>query len=225
MSLANLQKTIGYTFQNESLLKSALVHSSCHQKPDNVEGDNERLEFLGDRVLGLHISALLIEAFPEEPEGKLAKRLAALVRKGTLANIAKAWFLGEHLYLGGGEESTGGREKPTILSDAVEAVLAAVYLDGGFEKSAEVVRKFWLPLFEESDEVDAKTALQEWLQGKGFNRPEYELVNEEGEQHDRVFTIKATAQNETGLGKGRSKQEAQKNAANELLGKLEKKND
>ncbi len=222
MPLNNLQKALGYGFKDISLLEMALTHSSCDKKtPDGRKMNNERLEFLGDRVLNFTVAQMLFEMFPHEPEGKLSKRHAALVRQETLAIIAQNLGVDKAIKLGKGENATGGREKPTILSDAVEAILAAVYIDDSFETAERIIRTHWTPEVHKVELKDSKTRLQELLQAKGLGLPEYKLKETLGEAHARtfVFTVKA-ATGEVGEGKGSSKQTAQQDAAQDLLNKL-----
>lgn len=222
MPLNNLQSALGYEFKDISLLEMALTHSSCDKKtPDGRKMNNERLEFLGDRVLNFTVAQMLFEMFPNEPEGKLSKRHAALVRQETLAVIAQDIGIAEAIKLGKGENATGGREKPTILSDAMEAVLAAVYLDDCFSTAEALIRKHWSPVVSQVELKDAKTRLQELLQAQGAGLPEYKLKETLGEAHARtfVFAVKA-ASGEVGYGEGSSKQTAQQAAAQDLLEKL-----
>lgn len=222
MPLNNLQSALGYEFKDISLLEMALTHSSCDKKtPDGRKMNNERLEFLGDRVLNFTVAQMLFEMFPHEPEGKLSKRHAALVRQETLAIIAQNIGVAEAIKLGKGENATGGREKPTILSDAMEAILAAVHLDDCFHTAEQLIRKHWTPAVNQVELKDAKTRLQELLQATGQGLPDYRLKETLGEAHARtfVFSVKAST-GEIGFGEGSSKQTAQQEAAQDLLDKL-----
>lgn len=186
-----LARRIEYVFTTGDHLERALIHSSHFIEGRTKTRDNERLEFLGDRVLGLVIAEMLFEAFPQSEEGKLAPRLNALVRKETCADVARTIGLGAFLKMSAGEDQAGGREKTAILGDACEALIAAVYLDGGFEAAKAVVVKFWEPLLSSVQRPprDAKTVLQEWLQGRKMPPPNYTVVERSGPDHEPSFTI------------------------------------
>lgn len=220
--LAALQRRLGHTFADKALLTRALTHRSA--APDaSAAHSYERLEFLGDRVLGLVVAAMLIEAFPDEDEGALARRYNALVRGQTCAEIAAELGLGAHLLLGAGEALSGGRAKATLLSDAAEALIGAIFLDGGYEPARAFVEAHWRArmLAVETPRRDAKTALQEWSQGKGLPAPDYALVAREGPDHAPLFTVTATIQGlEPATGRGRAKREAEQAAARALLERL-----
>ncbi len=215
----DLEKKIGHRFKDPDLLERALTHASVRGgKTDR--GDNERLEFIGDRVLGLAIAEVLNGQHPEATEGELARRYNRLVRGEACAKVSRSIGLGEHLILSESEADSGGREKTTILADAVEAVLGAVFLDGGFDKARNVVRKLW---HEQSDNppdltVDAKSELQEWAQGQGLALPKYSVVSRKGPDHAPHFTaevmISGTA---PAQGEGASKRIAEQEAASALL--------
>ncbi|MFH1158515.1 MAG: ribonuclease III [Pseudomonadota bacterium] len=215
----NLEKKIGYTFSDPSLLEKALTHSSA----GNKECDNERMEFLGDRVLGLSVADLLLACFPEEKEGSLAKRHAGFVQQKDLVFVARALGLADHLKLSAGEMKSGGRMKEKILSDAVEALIGAIYLDGGFGAAHDFVKKFWgerLRL-QTSPPEDAKSRLQEWAQANAFPLPEYRLAGKSGTDHAPMFEIEVFV---TGAGKATaaaaSKRAAEKAAALKMLQKI-----
>jgi len=222
--LKALETKINYQFQERSLLSSALTHASSisqtkktGQSPDE---DNERLEFLGDRVLGLSISAVLIKLYPESPEGDLARRYNNLVRRQTCTEVAKNLDLGKYLILSAGEERSGGRTKSTILANAMEALLGAIFLDGGYAAADEMIKTFWQEKITEGEqiELDAKTALQEWAQGQGFDLPQYTNLNRTGPDHDPMFETKVTVEGiGDGVGKGPSKRIAEQMAAKNLL--------
>jgi len=231
-----LEERLGHRFQNPALLERALTHSSAvpelraslaEPAPQEITTeDNERLEFLGDAVLELLTSVYLLETFPDWREGQLSKSRARIVNAGSLEAAARRLGLGEHLRLGRGEEKTGGREKQTLLADAFEAVLAAVYLDAGLEAAREVLRRF---LFEHAleergasiSESDRKSALQEFLQGRGQPPAEYRLVGESGPDHQKVFHIEVWANGERLAGGiGTTKKEAEQNAARSALERL-----
>lgn len=221
--LHHLQHTIGYTFQQPNLLLQALKHCSAEPKTHKTD-DNERLEFVGDRVLNLLIADLLYHTFTNEPEGVLAKRHAALVRQDTLAAIGREWQLGQHIHLGHGEEQTGGRRKSSILANAVEAVLAAIYLDSGnsLVQVRTVVLRFWQPKVNLVEIKDPKSKLQELLQSIGESVPTYTMLSATGLSHEKQFVFEVVSQKMgTATGRGRSKQEAQQNAAKALLAQID----
>ena len=204
-----VMRALGYTFRDEALLRRALTHSSAGEE------DNQRLEFLGDAVLQLIMSEQLFRAHPEDREGALTHRRALLVCEAALSPIAKKLGLGEALIMDRGEELTGGREKPSVLCDTMEAVLAAVYLDGGMEAARGVVERCWPEEGEVSRPLqDAKGALQEVLQKDGGDAPTYEITGQSGPPHAPVFRAtvyrygKALAE-----GEGKTKKQAEQAAA------------
>lgn len=216
-----LESNINYHFSNEELLVRALTHASACAGKGATPIDNERLEFLGDRVLGLVISELVSERFPGDREGDLARRYNRLVRRNTCAAVGKDINIGEFIYLSPAEAENGGRQKETIIANAVEALLAAVFLDGGFEPARDVVRKLWQPYCDDSPSAvpaDAKSALQEWAQGQGLALPQYVEISRHGPDHKPLFT---TEVNVTGKpparGEGLSKRESEQAAAAALL--------
>jgi ribonuclease-3 len=214
-----MEKALHYTFKDPALLALALCHSSASAQNGS---SNERLEFLGDRVLNFCVADMLFAHFPDEPEGILSKKHAALVRQETLADIATAIGLGAYLKLGKGEDASGGRTKPTILSDAMEAVIAALYLDGGLEAARSFITEHWAPRLEGVRYRDAKSRLQEWLQARGHGLPTYEVVETGGEAHARTFVVEVkTKALGCARGEGTSKQNAQQAAAKALLAQLE----
>lgn len=223
MNLSKLQKTIGYTFIDETFLKQALTHSSCSIIENGNAFNNERMEFLGDRILNFCVADILYSKFPNEAEGLLSKRHASLVQQATLAQVAEDINLGEFLELGKGEETSSGREKPSILSDAVEALVAAIYLDSNIENAQKFVNQF-LPEEASADLLrDPKSRLQEWLQARKQPLPTYNMLKASGRAHQRIFEVEViTPSNGKAVGKGETKREAQQNAAKELLKKLEK---
>lgn len=188
---AVLCQRIGYEFRTADRLERALTHSSYCDGDVRAPFDNERLEFLGDRVLGLVVADLLFAAFPDSTEGDLAPRFNALVRKETCADVARTLGLGAFLRLSAGEEQGGGRNKDAILGDACEALIGAIFLDGGFDAASRFVRTHWEPRLKlvERPPRDAKTVLQEWLQGRGLRPPRYALVGRTGPDHEPEFTI------------------------------------
>lgn len=183
-----LEARIGYRFARRGRLATALVHRSAGGPRRR---DNERLEFLGDRVLGLAVADLLYRRFEGEPEGGLSKRHAALVRRETLAEIAREWRLGPLLQLSPGERAAGGAANPATLGDAVEAIIGAVYEDGGYCPARDLVERFWAPRLEGLTHAprDAKTTLQEWSQAQGLGLPIYHEVSREGPSHAPRFVV------------------------------------
>jgi ribonuclease-3 len=216
MSLENL---LGHRFSNPALLRLALTHRSV-SSDDPARKDNERLEFLGDAVLQLVVTTLLYDAYPHLAEGQMAKVRAAVVSKGTLAEVARTLDLGNHIELATSEDATGGREKESILADAVEAVIGAVYLDGGLDLVEKVVVALWAEKVAERARqpgvMDYKTRLQERVARDGW-RPVYR-VEGSGPDHDRRFSAVVTLNGaDYGSGEGRSKKQAEQAAAREAL--------
>lgn len=222
----DLEEAIGYRFKEPGLLETALTHRSyVNEHPHNGLTSNERLEFLGDAVLDLAISHLLMEVHPEEPEGVLSKWRSALVREKSLAQKARVLGLGSHLLLGKGEERTRGRQKNSLLADAYEAVLAAIYLDGGFQKALDVIRvQFYREIAERPwglTEDDFKTRLQEYTQSVLKVTPHYRLLWAQGPDHDKCFQVELDlGEGLKAVGNGKSKKEAEQNAAREMLERL-----
>ena len=224
-SANDLARRLGYDFKQPQLLERALTHSSmlANAGGGTAEKSYERLEFLGDRVLGLVAADMLIEAFPDENEGQLARRHVALVRQEALARVAGEIDLGNHLNLARSEEESGGRNNPATLADACEAVIGALYLDGGLETAARFIRSAWRAMLAEtpSPPKDAKTALQEWVQGRGWPLPSYREVSREGPDHGPVFTVEVSIQGfEAVSGQGASKRAAEQRAAEEMMKKV-----
>jgi len=222
--LAALQQTLGISFNNPTLLEQALVHSSYVNENPGL-ASNERLEFLGDAVLGLVIAEKLYQDFPHSDEGELTRLRAALVRGGTLARVARTIKLGDYIYLGKGEEASGGRRKPANLAGALEAMIAAIFLDQG----STTIRDFILRLFNEelqrvaSQEarVDYKSQLQELIQAREQQTPAYQLVEAVGPDHDRRFTVEVRVDDTVlGKGSGKSKKAAETEAARSALEQL-----
>ena len=218
--LKELQKTIGYTFREEYLLKQALTHSSyAHETMVKKVIDNERLEFLGDAVLELVSSEFLFQTHPDMKEGNMTKLRASLVCEQSLASCAREIDLGSYLLLGKGEDLTGGRERDSILSDAWEAIIGAMYLDGGFTSAKEFILKYVLKDIENKKLFyDSKTILQEVIQNEYKQSLHYMLLSEEGPDHNKVFTVQAYM-NQTPLmiGKGKTKKAAEQEAAYQSL--------
>lgn len=215
----DLEKKLGYRFRNEALLARALTHSSL-RGTRKVRDDNERLEFVGDRVLGLAIVEMLEEAYPDAAEGELARHLNRLVRGEACAKVGRDLGLGDYLMLSESEAGSGGRAKTTILADAVEAVLGAVFLEAGFEKARDVVRRLWQT---DADAVgqaaaDPKSTLQEWAQGRGLSLPSYVEVARTGPDHAPRFTSEVRIRGKApAQGEGASKRAAEQAAALALL--------
>ncbi|MBR6045891.1 MAG: ribonuclease III [Ruminococcus sp.] len=219
-SISSLQQKIGYSFKNEKLLYEALAHSSYANENKTVRS-NERLEFLGDSVLSIVVSDYIFKHFTHIPEGELTKLRASLVCESSLFEFSKQIELGKHILLGKGEELTGGRERPSIVSDAFEAVIAAIYLDGGMEAAAPYVLSF-IPKDITPKGSDAfhdyKTILQEVIQKNPEEKIAYFLKGEEGPDHDKHFTVQVMLNNNViGEGTGRSKKAAEQAAAREAL--------
>ena len=197
MSAEDLERVIGYGFARRELLQEALTHPSAlvaehrGQRRKLVKRGYERLEFLGDRVLGLVVAELLWRRFEGEPEGDLTRRHTHLVRREALARIAKTIELGPHLVLSRAEAAAGAAGNPGILADACEALIAAIFVDGGFAAASSFVRRFWEPLIDEMVEPprDPKTALQEWAQARGLPTPAYREVERKGPHHDPEFRV------------------------------------
>lgn len=215
--LSALEERIGHRFADQDLLTRALTHTS---KASGRGGSYQRLEFLGDRVLGLAVADRLYGAFPEADEGDLSRRLAALVRRETCASVAAAWEVGPHLILGQGEVMGGGRRNQTILADVCEAILGAVYLDAGFDAARAVVEAHFNPgePTAAARGRDAKSALQEWAMGRSLPIPTYAVVERTGPDHAPKFRIAVQVQGlEPGLGEGTSKRIAEQAAAQALM--------
>ncbi len=219
-----LEGRIGYTFRDRSLLIHALTHSSYANEHRSAGcTSNERLEFLGDSVLGMAVADDLYRSFPDMPEGELTRLRAALVCEQTLADVARDLDLGAALRLGRGEDAGGGRTRPSILADAVEAVLAAIYLDGGREESDRFVRARILVRMDQARRrsTDHKTILQELIQRQPGHTLVYRTVGETGPDHAKRFTVEVLLDGEpVSTGEGRSKKEAEQAAAEAAIGKL-----
>lgn len=222
-SRLTLEERLGHRFRDGELLTRALTHMSA------VAGDRvgthsyQRLEFVGDRVLGLVVADLLYRRFPGEDEGALAKRFNALVRRETCAAVATGLDLGTATYLGKSERGSGGRHKVAILADIAESVTAAVYLDGGFDAAFAFVARHWGPYLDAAPETaarlaDAKTVLQEWAQARGHPPPAYEVVERSGPDHAPRFVVRASVSSlEPALGEGGNKREGEQAAAAAIL--------
>jgi ribonuclease-3 len=224
--LAVLQKKLRVRFKDSSILEQALVHSSyVNENPGIALGDNERLEFLGDAVLGLIIAEELYQRFPDLREGEMTRLRSSLVRQSALARMAKTIKLGDYLYMGRGEEASGGRQKPANLARALEAVIAAIFLDRGMA----VTRRFVLKLagkrlkeaLSQGIEADYKSKLQETIQARRQPKPSYRVTEASGPAHDRSFTVEVMVGNNVlGRGSGKSKKAAETEAARAALANL-----
>lgn len=213
---AELQKRLGYQFSNASLLTEALTHPSASSA---LNPSYQRLEFLGDRVLGLVVARLLIERFPHEAEGDLAKRHAALVSRDAAASAARKLDLGPFITLSKGEADTGGRASLSALGDVIEALLGAIYLDGGLAPAEALAFSLWEPMLslDLTPPKDAKTALQEWSQGRSMGLPVYSVVSQSGPPHDPKFEVSVKVGEWQAAGQGASKRVAEQAAAKTLL--------
>ncbi|MGN0278523.1 MAG: ribonuclease III [Lachnospiraceae bacterium] len=218
--MSQLEQKIGYQFQNRSLLKQALTHSSyANEQKINKTGDYERLEFLGDAVLELVSSDFLFKEHPDLPEGQLTRKRSSMVCEPALAFCAKEISLEQYILLGKGEEATGGRTRDSIISDVMEATIGAIYLDSGIEEAKKFIHRFILSDLENKVLFyDAKTILQELVQRDNQGALRYELRKEEGPEHAKIFTVEAYVGDVmVGCGKGHSKKSAEQQAAYEAL--------
>lgn len=219
--LKAFQTQLGYTFAKPELLVQAVTHASLSSP---TRPDNQRLEFLGDRVLGLVMAEALLSADTKAAEGQLAPRFNALVRKEACADVAREMGLGEVLKLGRSEMMSGGRRKEALLGDALEALIAAIYLDGGFPAAKDVVLRLWGGRVDavEQDARDAKTSLQEWAQARGMAPPIYTEAAREGPDHQPVFTVRVELENgDYEVAKAGAKRQAEQQAARALLARME----
>jgi ribonuclease-3 len=221
-----LDAILGYRFTRSDLPREALTHRSALQGKRSAQGSgsgsNERLEFIGDRVLGLLIAEWLAERFPDEQEGELGRRLASLVSQPVLAQVAETIGLGEALSVAPGEARAGVKRRATVLADALEAALGAIYLDGGLEPAREFVRRAWdgAMTAQGSPPKDAKTALQEWAQKRGLDLPAYTVSARSGPPHAPVFEVTVSVGEWRGTGTAGSKRAAEQLAAEHLYGSL-----
>ncbi len=212
-----LSKTLGYEFQSKKYLTLALTHSSYTEV---ATASNERLEFLGDRVLGLIVAEILLDRFPSEREGEIARRLSGIVDKNSLAKIARSIELGKYIRVGSGDLQAEIHNNPGVLADTMEALIGAVYCDSGLNDARALIVSLWTPLIEEASEppVDPKTRLQEWAQKKQVGLPKYRILARVGPDHEPVFTVEVSLDSlGNGTGIGRSKRTAEQNAATKLL--------
>jgi len=221
--LSAFEERLGYKFRRRDLLTRALTHKSySHEARQDAVQDNETFEFLGDSVLGFVIGDLLFQRFPSLDEGALSKIKAYLVSASILAAKARTYGMGDVIYLGVGEEKSGGRKKESLLANLFEAMIAGVYLDGGIEPARELIERAFARDLETIDLDDLlfhdyKTALQELAQGKGLQLPEYNVVDEVGPDHDKRFVVEVKIGNQHARGEGSSKKEAQQEAAKHAL--------
>jgi len=215
------QSRIGYSFKNQALLTTALTHRSSLNE-QGVKESNERLEFLGDAVLELFITNFLYENRPNDPEGFLTAARSAIVRTESLSKVAVDIQLGEELHMSKGEAMGGGRENPSLLENSLEALIGAIFKDGGFEHAGHFIAKFILPkakeILSQKELKDPKSLYQEKIQSRGLISPVYKVISEQGPDHSKTFEVAVHVEDkETGRGKGRSKQEAEQQAAQKAL--------
>lgn len=220
-NLKSLQTLLEYSFKNESLLNTALTHRSCLNEPGVTES-YERLEFLGDAVLEMIISTYLFNKYPDKMEGYLTAARSATVRTEALSKVAKDYGFDTFINMSKGEESTGGRNNPSILEDVIESLIGAIYCDGGLETANHFFIKFIQPnaenIIQEDRLKDAKSILQEKVQGKGFTSPLYKTIKESGPDHEKTFEVVVMIDNkELTTGSGKSKQDAEQNAAKRAI--------
>ncbi len=220
--MKQLEENIGYSFKNKGLLTNALTHSSYANEMRHGGHSNERLEFLGDSVLSIIVSDYIYKRYPDLPEGELTKIRASLVCEKSLAQFSAELQMGDFLLLGKGEQANGGARRPSILADAFEAVLAAIYLDGGMEVASKHVMRFVKAELDSNNEYEAfhdyKTALQEIIQKNPEESLSYVLVNESGPEHNKSFTFEVRINSNTiGTGTGKSKKQAEQLAAKQAL--------
>lgn len=220
---SDLIKVLDHDFNNPDLLELALVHPSMAASRDTRGATNQRLEFLGDRVLGLIVAAMLYEAFPDEEEGDMSRRHTGLVRRETLARVAADLGLGDHVKMAKSEQATDGRSNPSLLADTCEAVIAAIYLDAGIDAADAFIRRHWTPLMVEDLQPpqDAKTELQEYGQSLGLDLPGYRETGRSGPQHAPVFTMEVALSDFPPVSaEGATKRAAEQAAAELLLSRL-----
>jgi ribonuclease-3 len=215
----SIENILGHSFSRPGLLREALTHRSATRPGARGSGSNERLEFIGDRVLGLLMAEWLIERFPQEQEGELGRRLALLVSQPVLAEVSDMIGLGEVLKVSPGEARAGVRRRATVLADVLEAALGALYLDGGIECARSFVRRAWDSVLAAQTEPpkDAKTTLQEWVQARGLGLPHYQVTTRSGPPHAPVFEVTVAAGAFSGIGTAGSKRAAEQLAAEALL--------
>lgn len=218
--LGDLYRLLGHEFRRPELLEEALTHPSASTGEGRNRCDYQRLEFVGDRVLDLVIAHLVYQRYRSDREGELARRHTALVRGETLARVAAALSLGKFMRFSKAEDAAGGRENPTILADCCEAVIAALFLDGGMMAAVRFIYKCWVPLLNDvvTPPKDAKTELQEWAQGRGLELPSYRTLQVQGPDHQPTFSVQVTVKgHKPAVGNGLSKRAAEMAAAKGLL--------
>ena len=215
-ALADLEAVLQYSFADKRQLELALTHSSLKQSKSDPS--YERLEFIGDRVLGLVIAEVMLEEFPTAAEGKLAPRLATLVSGATLADVARSIDLGPYIRMTEGEANAGTNTRNSVLADCCEAVIGAIYLDGGLDAARTFIRRAWKVAMRDVEPRVAKTELQEWLQGRGLPLPEYTVVERTGPSHNPEFTVELTGSGQSAVrATGASKRAAELVAAHRML--------
>ena len=215
-----IEEVLGYTFKDAELLREALTHKS-YAFEQGADKHNERLEFLGDSVLAIVVAHHLFREYPERDEGHLSKLKASLVSRATLARWATKIALGRYIELGSGEETTGGRERPSILSNTLEAVIGAVYIDGGYDEAYRLLHTLFLDKEDKVVEADYKSGLQEIVQKQHKVPPSYTLLETTGPDHDKTFTVSVTlGSRKLGVGTGKTKKEAEQAAAQDALNLL-----
>jgi ribonuclease-3 len=221
---APIETILGHDFARPDLLREALTHRSAVQRRGKGPASNERLEFIGDRVLGLLVAEWVAERYPREQEGELGRRLAHLVSQPVLAGVAEAIGLGAALAVSPGEARAGVKQRATVLADALEAALGALYLDGGLDRARDFVRRAWAEAMaaQADPPKDAKTALQEWAQRRGTALPTYEVTERSGPPHAPAFVVTVTADGRTGTGRAGSKRAAEQLAADDLLAAIDR---
>jgi ribonuclease-3 len=217
-----LSRKLGYTFNNPKLLKIALTHRS------HSDDNNERMEFLGDSIVNFVIAEALFQQFPRAQEGDLSRWRASLINRDTLGDIARTFDMGRHMFLGPGELKSGGNERISIISCAMEAIIGAIFLDSGFEKVRECILRWYEPLLKpltsKTNLKDPKTQLQEYLQSRQMTLPIYEVESVEGEAHQQIFVVSCVIEDldKKAIGKGSSRRRAEQDAAETLLGIIKK---
>jgi ribonuclease III len=223
--ISTVEHRLQYTFADKRLMEEALRHSSfVNEAPEARPRDNERLEFLGDAVLNLVVGHILLERYSSLTEGDLSRMRAGLVNEQQLANLARSLDLGAHIQLGKGEAQTGGHEKSSILAGTLEALMAAVYVDGGFEKAFEIIQRMFLPLISQMEwangHADFKSQLQELVQARSGSMPSYTVVREQGPDHDKTFWVQLSVMGVETEGLGKNKKTAEQDAARKALSLL-----
>lgn len=221
MNLEELQKILGYRFKNKKILQTALTHRSCLNEP-GITQSYERLEFLGDAILEMMISVYLYGLYPDKMEGFLTAARSAAVRTESLSKISLDYGINKYISMSKGEESTGGRNNPSILEDVIESLIGALYTDGGYEAASQFFTKIIIPkaqkIIDGNELKDAKSTLQEIVQSKGYTSPAYKTVKERGPDHEKTFDVSVVVNNqEIAQGSGKSKQEAEQNAAKKAI--------